>query len=77
MVATLEFMSSTNAESTNAQATSIPPTNSRVAVVTGASAGIGEATARLLAADGWHVVLAARRAEKLEQVAQTIAQEGG
>lgn len=75
-------MSSTNAEFTNAQATNVqatsnPPTNFRVAVVTGASAGIGEATAKLLAADGWYVVLAARRAEKLEQVAQTIAQEGG
>ena len=47
----------------------------RLAVVTGASAGIGEATAVALAADGWDVVLAARRAEKLEEVAGRIAAE--
>lgn len=47
----------------------------RLAVVTGASAGIGEATAVALAADGWDVVLAARRTEKLEEVAGRIAAE--
>lgn len=41
-------------------------------MVTGASAGIGEATAVALAADGWDVVLAARRPEMLEQVAARI-----
>ncbi|MGP9722942.1 SDR family oxidoreductase [Corynebacterium sp. AOP40-9SA-29] len=45
----------------------------RLAVVTGASAGIGEATAVALATDGWDVVLAARRPEMLEQVAARIA----
>lgn len=45
----------------------------RLAVVTGASAGIGESTAMALAADGWDVVLAARRPDKLEEVAARIA----
>lgn len=47
----------------------------RLAVVTGASAGIGEATAAALAADGWDVVLAARRPEKLREVAGRIARD--
>ena len=47
----------------------------RLAVVTGASAGIGEATAVALAADGWDVVLAARRPEKLREVAERIARD--
>lgn len=43
---------------------------SRVAVVTGASAGIGEATAVRLAAEGFDVVLGARRVERVEEVAE-------
>lgn len=44
----------------------------RVAVVTGASAGIGEATARTLAAQGFHVVCVARREELITRLAEEI-----
>jgi short-subunit dehydrogenase len=44
----------------------------RVAVVTGASAGIGEATARELSRRGWHCVLLARRQDRLSQIAEEI-----
>lgn len=44
----------------------------KVAVVTGGSAGIGEATCRALAADGWKVVVAARRLEKCKAIAEEI-----
>ncbi len=47
-------------------------TKQPVAVVTGASAGIGEATARALAAQGFHVVAVARRADRIEALADDI-----
>ncbi|MDI3421942.1 SDR family oxidoreductase [Streptomyces luteolus] len=49
----------------------------RTAVVTGAASGIGEAVARLLAAQGVRVALLARRAERLEELAQKIGADGG
>ena len=49
--------------------------NSRRVVVTGASTGIGQATARLLAQRGWKVVAVARRRERLEALATEIGCE--
>jgi uncharacterized protein len=47
----------------------------RIAVVTGASSGIGEATARELARRGWTCVLVARREERLRSIAEEIGGE--
>ncbi|ALC82957.1 MULTISPECIES: SDR family oxidoreductase [Bacillus] len=49
----------------------------KVVVITGASSGIGEATARMLAQRGARVVLGARRTDRLEALASEIRSEGG
>lgn len=51
--------------------------NGKVVVITGGRSGIGEATAKLLASRGAHVVMGARRVEKLEALASLIEAEGG
>jgi NAD(P)-dependent dehydrogenase (short-subunit alcohol dehydrogenase family) len=48
----------------------------RAAIVTGASSGIGFAIARLLGEEGYGVTMAARRPDKLEAAAKTLADEG-
>jgi NADP-dependent 3-hydroxy acid dehydrogenase YdfG len=52
------------------------PLDGTVALITGASSGIGEATARALAAQGAKVAVAARRLERLERLASEIGGEG-
>jgi NADP-dependent 3-hydroxy acid dehydrogenase YdfG len=54
-----------------------PDLTGRVAVVTGASSGMGEHTARLLAARGVSVALLARRADRLDALAADITAAGG
>ena len=49
----------------------------KVVIITGASSGIGEATAKLLAAKGARVVLGARREANLKRIADEIGKAGG
>jgi NADP-dependent 3-hydroxy acid dehydrogenase YdfG len=49
----------------------------KVVIVTGASSGIGEATAKLLASEGAKLVLGARREDKLKQIVDEIEKDGG
>lgn len=49
----------------------------KVCIITGANSGVGACTAELFASEGAKVVIAARRAEKLEEVANKIKSQGG
>jgi NADP-dependent 3-hydroxy acid dehydrogenase YdfG len=49
----------------------------KVVVITGASSGLGEATARLLSAEGATVVLGARRLDRLQSLADELTGRGG
>lgn len=51
--------------------------NGRVALITGSSRGIGEATARLLAQYGAHVIISSRKQDACEAVAASIRESGG
>ena len=57
--------------------TSMQERQSKVVLITGASSGIGEAAARLLAAQGHRVYVGARRTDRLETLGQEIRAQGG
>ena len=54
-----------------------PDLSGKVAAITGASSGIGEATALALAGAGAAVALAARREDRIEDLARRIESDGG
>jgi short-subunit dehydrogenase len=53
------------------------PSEERTLIVTGASSGIGAGLARAAAREGYRIAIVARRAERLEEVAQSIRSDGG
>lgn len=55
----------------------MPGIQNKVVLITGASSGIGESIARVLAQRGAHVVLGARRTERLEKITAEIKAAGG
>src|SRR5262245_5621332 len=57
--------------------TADPRPGNRVAIVTGASSGVGREVALLLARRGYHLVLISRRKQKLEDLAEEISRHAG
>ncbi len=55
----------------------MPNITDKVVVITGASSGVGEATARLLAGNGAKVVLGARRKDRIDALVRDITGKGG
>ena len=55
----------------------IPMSTARTVLITGASAGIGQAFAHVFAEHGWHLVLTARRRERLEGLAEELGERHG
>jgi len=72
-----ERMNTTDDRLATLQSTNLFRLDGKVAVITGASRGIGAATARLFAAHGAHVVVSSRRQESCEVVAAAIREAGG
>ena len=64
------------AASTSLRTPSRPDPTSRTVLITGASAGIGRALAQVYAAEGWDLILTARRIEPLEALAQGLRRTG-